>query len=91
MTQDEIFRMQGELSVLKKELEELEISGSNSLIIINNMLNPLNIDNSIAELEINKANVEMRHLTEIWSEIKEIKNKAGKISDSLNKIKKSIL
>jgi hypothetical protein len=91
MTQNDIFRMQGELSVLKNDLEELEISGSNSLIIIYNLLNPVNINNSIADLELNKVNVEMKHLTETWEKTKELKNKAGKLSVSLNQIKKSIL
>lgn len=91
MTQEEIFRMQGELSVLNKEIDELEISGSNSLLLINNLLNPINIDNSIAELEIIKITVELKHLTDICTKIKGLKNKAGKISDILNKIKESLI
>jgi hypothetical protein len=91
MTQDEIYRAQGELSVLRKELEELEISGSNSLIIIYNILNPMNISSSIADLELNKAKVEFRHLIETWEKAKDLKNKTGKINDALKQIKSALL
>jgi len=91
MQQDDIYKMQGELSVLKKELEELEIEGSNSLITIYSIINPLNVDESIAELELNRANVEMKHLTDTWEKTKEVKTKADKIAAVLSKIKKSVL
>lgn len=62
MTRDELFQVQGQIVVLERELEELELSGNNSLIILYNLLNPDRIDTSILDSEVNKGRVEFKHL-----------------------------
>jgi hypothetical protein len=91
ITKDAILKARGELSVLRKEREELDIAANNSLITILDALSPDNIQDDITDINLRRAEVEFKQLGITVAELKDKKEKIQKIEKSLKEIESALI
>ena len=85
-----IYQMEGELSVLNKEFDDLQVLANNSIITIRNKLDAMNIENDFLDLDVEGAYLEMKQLRAAASDAKAKKKKIGKIAGELASIKTAL-
>jgi len=90
ITRQNIFQLKGELAVLKKEFEDLDIAGNNALITILNKLSPDAISEDILDLDLRGAEVEFKQLQRLVQLAGEKKERILKLEKQLQDIQSAL-